>query len=312
MAFGRIYRLTIGETNATDKTSNLKESVVIDQHHIEFDVTKTSDSKNNTAEIRVFNLSDDTRSKFEKKDVLVSLEVGYEDENDGNTVLIFRGDKARVVTRKQGTDIVTTINAADGYVILREGRVNRTLAKGVTLKQVVEEIVKDGMSNIRSLNYSDKIPAKVFNSGFSLVGSARKNLDFVCEGHRLEWHILNNDVLYVYPKKGTSTTEQVAVLLSPDTGLIDSPESTNQEIKDLKKDLKVEEDPGIRLRSVLNPKIEIGGYIKVQGTKGLDGLYKVVRLTHRGSYEGNEWITEVEGVVVGEAKQDEYTTGDSF
>lgn len=291
----RQFRLVIGSTNSGN-TRSVKESAVISKSHIEFDITKTSDSKNNTAEIKIYNLADDTISLFDEKDVLVSLEVGYK---DSPLSLIFRGNKTRMVTRKEETAIITTVQAADGYVPVREGRVNKAFPEQTTIENVLRETIRIGMPEVTTVQITPeakKVAAKSYNNGYSVTGNAKRNLDIICDAFQLEWHIINNDVINILLKKGD--IKKSAILLTPKNGLIESPEKTSQEVKELAKAAGIPQDKGIKFKCLLNPSIEPGGLIKIQDTFATDGIYKVERLTHRGSFEGDDWTTEVEGVSV--------------
>lgn len=300
--FLRKYRLIIGGTNEPGKEGNKKDAAVITDLHIDFEINQTSDKKANSLELKIYNLADKTIALFEQKDAFVSLEVGYGDDPLG---LIFRGTKTHMTTRREGTHRITEVFAAEGYEYFREGRVGRTHPKGVTLRKVISDLISDGFEKLSKNLRGDILDKKVFNSGYSVVGSAHQAMDSLCKAHGLEWNILNNTIVNVFPIKGTQSTLAEAVLLTPNTGLINTPEKISQEVKQLKKDLKLPKDPGVKIKSVMNYRLIAGTYLKLQDTaatnstnRSLDGVYKIEEVTHRGSFEGDEWITEVRAVEI--------------
>lgn len=285
--FIRKYRLVIGEVNKG--TSTDKQSVVITEQQIEFDTRHVQGSKPDTMELKIYNLSRDTISIFDKKDVLVSLYVGYGDEE---LVLLFRGNKTFMETTNSSPNIITRVLVTDGYVTIREGRSHTTQPEGATVESIIRSIVADGMPDIKNINMNGDGLQRKYNSGYAASGNASSALDAICKSNGLLWNISENVTLNVFPMKGSIKKE--AVVVSPDNGLINTIEKTNQDIKSLKKDLQAPEDEGIKFKMLLNPLIKAGQLISIQGTFRSDGVYKVVYATHSGSYEGSQWETTVE------------------
>lgn len=284
--FIRKYRLVIGETN-TGTSTDKKSSVITDQH-IEFDTQHHQGSKPDTMELKIYNLSKSTIALFDKKDVLVSLYVGY---GDDELVLLFRGNKSFMETTKSNTEIITRILVTDGYVTIRESRAHTTQPEGATVEAIIRDIVKKGMPEITNINMNGITLSRTYNSGYAVNGSASTALDSVCSANALLWNISENVTLNVFPIKGNIKKE--ALVISPDTGLINTIEKTNQDIKSLRKDLDAPEDEGIKFKMFLNPLVKAGQLISIQGTFSTDGVYKVVYATHAGSYEGDQWETTI-------------------
>lgn len=287
--FNRRYKLTIGATNTEGSTKDLKESVVLQDSHIEFDVKTTKKSNLNTLELKIYNLSKSTIAVFDTKDVLVTLEVAYGDEP---FVLLFKGEKTQMKTVAQPPDIITTVICAEGYVDTREGRVQKTLPEGSTVEDIIKALVKEGFPNIKSVNINGEGTKKKYNKGYSLTGGAKEALDNICNTNNLDWHIEKNDTINVLPKKGDIKVE--ALVISPNNGLINTPEKTSQKPKKLKDDEEESPDAGTRFQCLLNPLIRAGQVIQIQGTFDSDGNYRVDTVGHKGGYESDEWTTTVE------------------
>jgi hypothetical protein len=285
--FIRKYRLVIGEANTSDKTD--KKSVVITEQHVEFDTQHHQGSKPDTMEIKIFNLSRETIAIFDKKDVLVSLYVGY---GDDELVLLFRGNKTFMETTKSNTEVITRVLVADGYVSIREGRAHTTQPEGANVEQVIRGIISDSMPEITNINMNGATLKRIYNSGYAVNGNATTALNTICSANGLIWNISENNTINVFPIKGSIKKE--AIVISPNDGLINTVEKTNQDIKALKKDIDAPEDAGIKFKMLMNPLVKAGQLISIQGTFATDGVYKVKTATHSGSYEGTQWETSIE------------------
>jgi len=306
--FIRKYKLTLG---AADKSqplvlkqgvTSMSGSVVITDLHIRFRIKRTSDAQHDTCEIEIYNLSKDTIAVFDKDDVLVQLEVGYRDQP---LQMLFRGTKTFMTTSKEEADVKTTVTCADGFTITREGSVAVSNPSGTNLKTVITSIVNNGMksadgtSTIKTVEFQGGADAfsKVYQNGFSAVGAAAKQLQSVCDDNNLTYTITNNDTLTIWPKD--KDNKYPATVLTPDNGLISSPESMSQEIQKLKNQGGTPSESGVRFKCLLNPSLIAGSNVKIQGTFNRDGVYTVQSVTHTGGYESEEWYTEIEATNAG-------------
>ena len=53
---------------------------------------------------------------------------------------------------------------------------------------------------------------------------------------------------------------------------------------------------GVKFECLLEPLIQAGGVVQLQGTFNADGNYKVTKVSHSGGYESDNWTTSVEAV----------------
>lgn len=286
----RKYRLTIGKENAVG-ASNAAKSVIITDSHIEFDVSVTGDSKLNTLDLKIYNLSRSTIAIFDIENVQVTLEVAY---GDDPFVVLFKGEKTYMTTAKKGTEIITTVKAAEGSVATKEGQVNSTLPEGSKVKDILNKLISEGMPEIKSVNMNGGTLDRVYNKGFSASGNVKKALDDLCKSNNLQWTLDKGDTINIYPLNGD--TKVRAIQLTPHNGLINTPEKTNKEIDKLKKDLDKADTAGVKFECLLEPLIQAGGVVQLKGTFNADGNYKVTKVSHSGGYESDDWTTSVEAV----------------
>ena len=277
--FIRKYKLTI-EGSAC--------KVVIQEQHIEFDITLSADSKLNELDLKIYNLSKETIGVFDEVDTVVSLEVGF---GDNPLALAFKGNKIHVSTKSEDEHIITTLLAAEGAVSVREGRTQTVVAENATVEEVIRKIAKDSMPEIKVFNLSGDGLKKTYPLGKSVSGSAKIALDKICSTNNLRWNISQNDTLNVLALDGS--TKRKAIVITP-TMIKNTPEKTTEEVEKLKDDLKVPKKLGLNITLQMNPLFLAGGVISVQGTRDADGNYLIENVKHSGSYEGDNWDTHLE------------------
>jgi len=137
-------------------------------------------------------------------------------------------------------------------------------------------------------------------------------MDRVCNLLGVEWSIQGREVQII--KKG-GVFQQRAVVLSPQSGMVESPVIESKTMTEqaaakegyTKKQAGVsttyERDPetgdirtvlqvnGLQVRSLLLPTIEPGGYVQVK-SRDIDGeFFRVESVTHAGDTHGQEWHT---------------------
>ncbi len=278
--FLRKYKLTITASNGN--------SVVIQGQHIEFTINLDSSSKLNELDLKIYNLSLNTISVFSNIDATIKLEVGY---GDNPLSTIFLGNKIYVSTKREGTEVITNVLAAEGAVTVREGRVQSALPEGCTVKQIIDKIIKDGMPEITAVNANGDTLQRTYPRGYSVTGNAKQELDKITSTNNLKWHIVQNTTINVYPINGD--IKRKAILVTP-TMIKNTPEQTTEEVSKLKKDLNMPKKTGINLTLQMNPLFVAGGLIKLEGTFNTDGVYVINSITHSGSFEGDTWDTSLE------------------
>lgn len=230
---------------------------------VSFEIEKTNESNPNAARIDVYNLSEATRSLLEAANTRVVLEAGYKD----TVAAIFMGNVTKVVHEKSGPDLVTKIEAADGDNRFRNSRVERGFPAGVKTRDIFQKLSSDlGLPMSSSL---DVIPNTQYANGLTLSGLVRDQLDELCQKNDLEWSI-QDETLQITPA-GRATLDAV-VLISPQTGLVGSPNKTKK---------------GVEFISLLQPKLRPGRRVKIE-SKAVNGIFKLRKVVHVGdSHQGD-------------------------
>lgn len=261
---------------------------------IKFNVKRSDTQTPNMAEIRVYNLTEETAQRIQKEFSKVVLQAGYED----NFGVIFQGNVKQVIRgRESATDTFIDIIAGDGDLSYNYAVVNTTLAAGAGHSEQVNAAVgamtKTGGTT--SGNIGDMPPQKL-PRGKVMYGMARDYLRQTGETTNKTWSIQDGKVQYV---PVTSYLPGEAVVMTSKTGMIGTPSQTNE---------------GINLECLINPKLKIGGRVqlnnkdiarlKIDLGKPLspanipapitaDGVYYILVIEHRGDTRGQEWYSKL-------------------
>ena len=91
-------------------------------------------------------------------------------------------------------------------------------------------------------------------------------------------------------------SEVIAYSLNVDTGLKGSPQPINKSGNTKQGDVKTKQT-SVRVVSTLNGAIKPESTIYLKSNQ-YDTALKVTKVTHKGSYEGNDWDTIIEGDIV--------------
>jgi hypothetical protein len=248
-----------------------------------FSVAKTLDREPNTAEINVFNLSETSRRAVEEEtDQQVILSAGY-DQPDGVSD-IFTGQLRKGSSVKRGPDIITTIEAADGEKRLREARINTSFAPGASLKTAVEAAANSlrvGIGNLAESSASLDFEGlgRQFVEGVVLSGPTREELTGLLDSAGYEWTIQDGNLQLLQRGKGLIGT---AIVLSPSTGLIDSP--------------SIDSEGVLTARTLMIPNLFPGRRVQVE-SRFATGIYRITKSQYTGDTRGNEWYIDIEGKI---------------
>lgn len=275
----------------------------LSQFQFRFRTAQEDEESPNNCDIRVYNLSPETVRKVRTEYTRVVVQAGYE---KGPFGVIFDGTIRQFRTgREDNISTYLDILAADGDVAYNFAMVNKSLAAGSSYADRIAAIVNDMKPkgvDLGRIVYPDT--GGILPRGKVLFGYAKSALRQVVQTMGATWSIQNGKV-NVIPLDGYLPGE--AVILNSATGLLGRPEQTAE---------------GIKARCLLNPKIVVGGTVRINnasinqtlnrdpaappgpaynqyaGVQQLasvtaDGLYRVYVAEHRGNTRGQDWYTEI-------------------
>jgi len=290
-----------GSLKGTDALGNPFNGFDLSNLRIKFSVKRTDTQTPNTADIRVYNVENQTALDIFLKlsplrngviltnQGVVTLQAGYE----SNYGVIFQGNiKQIILGRESATDTYIDIIAGDGHLAYNFSVVNQTLAAGSTQSSQifasVNEMAKLGVTQGNLGN----LPTTKLPRGKVMYGDAKNYLRAVGQNTGQTWSIQNGKVTFI-PK--TSYRAGTAVVLTSKTGLIGTPQQTTT---------------GVNVKCLLNPLIQVGGLIKIDEASvtdfkidlsqvgsaanipaalNADGVYYVLVAEYSGDTRGQDW-----------------------
>lgn len=177
---------------------------------IAFDIEREKDGINTIAEIKVFNLINDTATKI-KKSIKISLEVGYKGESSE----IFYGTVAKVIT-KRFIDSEGIFYCVSGKLEL-DKKTTIALGAGSMLKSIFLEVDKalcntfelsnDGeMKILHNTEIFGDYLNKIYLNGYVVVNSIKNVLNQITRSYPdVEWVFDDNKVYFFNPKNKTKS-----------------------------------------------------------------------------------------------------------
>lgn len=261
--------------------------------HIKFSVKRSDTMTPNAAEIRIYNLEEQTANRIQKEFSKVILQGGYND----NFGVIFQGNIKQVLKgRETPTDTFIDIIAGDGDLSYNFAVVNSTIAAGATQKEQIEAAAGAMKAGGTGLGHVTNLPSAKLPRGKVMFGMARDYLKQSANSSQQSWSIQDGQINFV---PMTSYLPGEAVILTSKTGLIGTPTQTNE---------------GINLQCLMNPKIKISGRVKLDNASiarmkidlsqpgspanipapvSSDGVYYVLNIEHNGDNRGTDWYTKL-------------------
>ena len=282
----------------TTKNNGTVEIYDLSELHIVFKVTANVQQTPNSANIKVYNLNNNTYKSIidNSAGAEVVLSAGYDD----NFGIIFKGQITQIFRNKE-SNIDTNLNiiAIDGDNIFSDGFVSLSEERGTSPNSRLYTIV----NNSTEPTSIDKIEETKTNEEKSVRGKVyfglvKEELRKSTSANGQLWYIKNNKVVVystsIYTEEAKKTT-----ILNHKTGMIGFPTQTQE---------------GINVKTLLNPNIVEGDAIEVnsnsiqleeistdrtnidkytQSSINSDGVYRILQVSHEGDNRGQEWYSNL-------------------
>lgn len=274
--------------------------LLVENLRVKFEVAKTVESAPNVAVIKIYNLSPTNEARIKNEFDEVLLNAGY----DGAMQLVFRGNIKHVYRYREVNDYITEIEAGDGDKDFRKAVINETLAAGTGTGALVDRAVGTFKGVGGTTKGTVQVAEKTRLRGKVVSGNTRDVLNDVARESGANWSIQDGQ-LTIVSANGVLPNE--AVVITAETGMLKAPEIN---------------DKGIAVKCLMNPQLRVNGAIKLDnnGIKAKrvkaqalatkrekeettpkepvrldpDGIYKVLKLTHKGDTRGQDWVSEIE------------------
>ena len=259
--FDRRWRVQVGTFDVSDLDCAFK-------------IKKQHAGSPGDCELTVYNLWRDHRDALHatSRGAYVQIDAGYAD----GMSRFFQGTSRRINVLRVRTDWVVKVTAGDGEFGIRRARIAQGFPRGTTLTTVVQALatamgvgVGNAVTALGSARFNDG--TAIFPGGTVFHGLASQTLTTLCDAVGMEWSVQDGQLL-VLPIGGALQRE--AIVLSPSTGLLDSPE--------------VGKKNKLRAKCLLIPGLSPG--VKVQViSAGTNGFFRVTKLEAKGETRGKDW-----------------------
>ena len=262
-------------------------------YRIDFNVVKFPSSVLNTAQVQIYNVSDDT-AKIMNEGAAIILEAGYQ----GKVDVIFSGNIKSITREKAGADIITSI-----YCVSMGDWTRHMVSKTIRNKKVgdfIDEVCRDAFIKVSRPVMDSVISYKTFFGDFKTI------LNNLGNTYNFLWNEEDGII-----KIALNQDEPIVKFkFDPSSGLLRTPTIQENGI-----DLAVFLLPQIRPNDQFEldarfVKFNIGQLEfvpRIRGTVVQDayvvnvdperfrGRYRVLQLTHEGSTHENVWQTSIQG-----------------
>jgi len=255
-----------------------------------FTVRHVRRSAPNAARVEVYNLSADSRAWLEQPDRVCWLRAGYTgDDETASVPLVLTGDVMFAEHVRSGPDIVTRLHVREGERALRNAWVSTSTA-GVRTRRDLLARVTDHLAAAGPFapTVQDALDAAVGDEWSGPVGStvidagANDALDAAMPDG-WTWTIVDG-VLRIVPPTGE--LDGTAYVLSPDTGLLESPRHRVRTTRG-----RVRAD-GIEARCLLLGELRPGRVVRVE-SRDITGDFVATEVEHSGDTHADRWETSL-------------------
>lgn len=263
--YGRAWALSFGDEQWTDL-------------RVVFEINRNLTKHPDPAQITIYNLATKTRSGF-YQGAPVRLSAGYMDAAG----LIYAGTLTGITPNRDGPDYAVTLSCRDGDAAYR-ATTRRAYAVGAPMTLIVGDLV--AAMGLRVGSGAVAALAGLSSRGPLVhVGYAQDKLSQVLAPHGLVWSMVDGEVSIV-PSDGALQAD--AILLTPDTGLVGSPEPISDKVPPIGAVVR-----RVRVTSLLQPGFVPGRRVVLESTE-YAGTYRVDRLVHKGDTHGQDWYSVAE------------------
>lgn len=264
-------------SDQTRKQLGLQADEVATILRVTFKVTRSGKKEPNKAEVTLYNLKEDNRTALQEKNQATSLEAGYRD----NISQIFSGDLEFAQNKHDGKDWITKLQSGDSSTAYKASRINTSLkgpAKIGDVLRTAAQAMGIGVGNLEETITNGSLRGDLveFVNGIVLSGKAELNVDKIAKSMGLTWSMQDGNMLFLGP---TQFVGDRAVLLSPGSGLVGSPEAG--------------EDGVLSVRALLQPDLLPGQRVQIK-TKQVDGYFRIEKTVFTGDTRGKDWYADME------------------
>lgn len=267
--YGRSWRFIAGPQGS--QAIDFKELRVV------FKIERSHKPEANAANFDLYNLSRASRSHLEGENIVAKFEAGF----IGARPLISRGGIERVTQRKTGSEIVTVLEADDGSSSMNSAIQRISMRAGTKLVDAFKTAsvnlgvgLGNALESFSEGNFGRGMTE--YANGVVLTGTATEIMNKLTSAAGVEWSV--QDEQLVITKKGEPLPSQ-AVVLSPTTGLVGSPQSG--------------EGGRVKAQALIQPGLDPARKVRIL-SETIDGFFRIESVSYNGDTHGPTWFADLE------------------
>lgn len=246
---------------------------------LDFDTFRSTKREPNAGNVTIYNLGPTLRAQVHEGGEL-QIRAGYVDDGDPPP-LLFVGDIRRAWTERSDQTFATRVEARDGGTAYYQARISRSYAPGTAVSTALQDAVSAmgiGEGNLSEFAdaYRLRNGSAVFASGYAMSGPVRRALNDLVRGAGLRWSVQNGALQL---QRRGQPLQTRAALLSPSSGLVESPSADDKGIVTAVSLLQTGLDPGRRV---------------VLDSSTVSGTYEIIKNETKGSTQGQDWHATLE------------------
>lgn len=270
----------LNKSSFTQQTISSKLEDGSQGYRIAFSCDKTlgTSLNPNPISLQIWNLNEESRPHVHRWGNRVEVYAGYQK----NAVMVFSGNTTRAITKKQGSDYITTVEAQDGILVSQNTFVNKSYDKGTSKAQVINDLVDQMAPAGVMKGLISGVPSNGYNNGIVLTGSAVEQLSQICDANDLIFVINNGEASVV--KRSGGTNGKPAFFLSEDTGLVGIPEI---------REIDFNGKPNFSFKSLFNAELAPLQQFTIK-SKFVNGIFTITKSKFSCDSWGGSFYTECE------------------
>ena len=252
---------------------------------IEFSIELSVDSSPDAGIVKIYNLNESSRAKFEEEGTLVSLYAGY-----SNPGLIFRGQVTKSTSAPASGDWITTLTLTVAKFSSDRAIMDRAFPKGTPINNVLEQLadayVAFGINKYLQLSNTQ---GRNIEKPISVLGKVKHSLDDICADYGYQWRVTQTELIIEPEGVVDARDGEIVPVVSALTGLMEIPSISTEGNKNV-----------IEFVSNLNGRLMPNRRVRVDSLDPkYNGDYVIKHVVFSGGNTGNEFNTKVRGESVG-------------
>ena len=262
--------------------------IFVEDLFIKFSIHIEATSTPPKGNIEVYNLSPESETQVRERGERIRLWAGYDGQEELH--LYFDGSLRRVEQEKRGQDRVTNIHIGGKDQSKARNRAISISIFKAPLRSVVTQALSQGAPEL-GVGPLEPIPDIVLERA-SFSGPWDVFLDGILKPHKVHWYEDNGVIKFSLLHTLAADLGKGAILISEQTGMVGTPAVT--------------ESGGLKVRTLLDYRIELGGSVEVKSEvlirEKLETPYKVTVLEHHGDNRDGGFFTDMELVSITQNK----------